>query len=311
MKQKYEIFLMLFNQLKSKIDHSPKKLTWLTNEKPEIGDICYKLNETYKQINRHLSKQSNRSTIVPPNFSKNWDEYNGKYREKVATIASPLRDKYIKDMIDQLSGETELKGQSKEEFFEGLVDLFSSNTKKGDSFDPTEDNPYSLVSELLVIAQDIADLEMHGLGDKHIGAMQYFEDVIGVDLGEINFRWNKVPNLYLSENINKKTDKLIELYNEAARCYIFGLNVAATAMCRSLLEHILVEYYKRKEENLHDMIVYAEKKFNKIRSLNLHKLRKDGNSVMHDYEKKSKIEDQAVVEYLMTIRSLVDRLSNR
>jgi hypothetical protein len=309
MKQKYEIFLMLFNQLKSEIEHAPKKLTWLPKEKPEIGDLCYKLNETFTQINRHLSEQSNRSTIAPPNFSKNWDEYKSKYRVGVEKIALPLKNKYIKEMLDQLFYEAESKGQSKEECSENILKTLSQNIKKGDSFNPTKDNPYSLLNELLVIAQDIAEFEMHGLDDKHIGAMQYYEDVIGVDLGEINARWNEVPNLYLSDKINKKTDKLIELYNEAARCYIFGLNVAATAMCRSLLEHILVEYYKMEKENLHDMIIFAEKKFKKIRSLDLHKLRKDGNSVMHDYEKKSRIEDQAVVGYLMTIRSLVDHLS--
>jgi hypothetical protein len=311
MKQKYEIFLMLFNQLKSKIEHSPKKLTWLPKEKPEIVDLCYKLDETYNQINRYLSNQSNRSTVVPSSsFSKNWDEYNNKYRVAVANIASPVKDKYIKEMVDQLSSNAELKGQSKEEFWEDMLESLSSSKKRGDSFDPTEDNAYSLLAYLLSTAEDIADSEMFGLGDKHIGAMQYYENVIGVDLGGINVRWNKVPNLYLSDKINKRTDKLIELYNEAARCYIFGLNVASIAMCRSLLEHILVEYYKMKEENLHDMIVYAEEKFKKLRSLNLHKLRMDGNSVMHDYEQKSRIEDQAVVGYLMTIRSLVDHLSN-
>ena len=301
---------MLFKQLKSAIDHAPKKLTWLTKEKQEIADLCYKLDQTFKEIDRHLSNQSNRSATVPSDFSQNWEEYKSKYMDKVNAIASPLHDKYIKNFLDQLICQAKSAGQSKEECLDDVIESLSQYTKPGDSFNPTIDDSYFLLGQLLSTAEDIAGDRMFGLGDKHLGAMQYYENVIGVDFEGINNRWNKIPNLYISDRINKKTDKLIELYNEAARCHIFGLNVAATAMCRSLLEYILVEYYKIKEENLKKVIIFAEKKFKKIRTLNLDTLREAGNSVMHDYENKSKIEDQAVVGYLMTIRSLVEHLSS-
>jgi len=310
MEQKYQIFLMRFKQLKSVIGHTPKKLTWLPKEKQEISDLCYKLDQTFKEIDRHLSNQSNRSATVPSGFSQNWEEYKSKYMDKVNAIASPLHDKYIQNALDQLICQAKSAGQSKEEALDAVIESVSQYTKPGHSFNPTNDDAYFLLGQLLSTAQDIAEAEMHELGDKHLGAMQYYENVIGVDLEGINNRWNKIPNLYISDRINKRTDKLIELYNEAARCHIFGLNVAATAMCRSLLEYILVEYYEIKKQNLKQMIIFAEKKFKKIRSLSLDALRKGGNSVMHDYEKKSTIEDQAVVGYLMTIRSLVDHLSS-
>ncbi|EFK06473.1 conserved hypothetical protein [delta proteobacterium NaphS2] len=310
MEQKYQIFLMLFKQLKSAIGHAPKKLKWLPKEKQEIADLCYKLDQTFKEIDRHLSNQSNRSATVPSGFSQNLEEYKSKYMDKVNAIASPLHDKYIKNALDQLICQAKSAGQSKEECLNTVIESVSQYTKPGHSFNPTIDDASFLLEHLLSMAEDIAGDGMFGLGDKHLGAMQYYENVIGVDLKGINNRWNKIPNLYISDRINKKTDKLIELYNEAARCHIFGLNVAATAMCRSLLEYILVEYYKIKEENLKKVIIFAEKKFKKIRTLNLDTLREAGNSVMHDYENKSKIEDQAVVGYLMTIRSLVDHLSS-
>ena len=84
-------------------------------------------------------------------------------------------------------------------------------------------------------------------------------------------------------------------------------------MCRALLEHILKNYYgwpkkddRNSMENLCSVVNWAEKKYQKLKILNLHKLRGDGNDVMHKYEAKSGIEDDAVVGYLLTVRALVD-----
>ena len=48
-----------------------------------------------------------------------------------------------------------------------------------------------------------------------------------------------------------------------------------------------------------------------MKLLNLHKLRKDGNNVLHEYETKSKIEDAAVVNYLLTIQALVNAIPDK
>ena len=101
------------------------------------------------------------------------------------------------------------------------------------------------------------------------------------------------------------------MYNEAVRSYIFGLNVSATAMCRALLEHILINYYKIPKDDLVKVVSLAENKFKKLKLLKLHKLRKDGNNVLHEYETKSKIEDAAVVNYLLTIQALVNAIPDK
>ena len=124
-------------------------------------------------------------------------------------------------------------------------------------------------------------------------------------LKAISRRWENAPYLFISEKINKRINKLIELYNEAAKCYIFGLNVAAVAMCRALLEYILIQYYKIEEDNLKRIISSAEKRYNRLKKLNLDKLRSEGNDVMHKYETREYLEESAVIEYLSTIRELV------
>ena len=53
----------------------------------------------------------------------------------------------------------------------------------------------------------------------------------------------------------------MEIYNEAVKSYIFGLNVAATAMCRALLEHILINYYGMPKKDLCTVVAMAEERF--------------------------------------------------
>lgn len=77
-------------------------------------------------------------------------------------------------------------------------------------------------------------------------------------------------------------------------------------MFRALLEYILINYYSIPKGKLVDMVSLAKEKFRKLESLNLDKLRLDGNEVLHDYESKSTIEEDEVISYLLTIQALVD-----
>jgi hypothetical protein len=225
----------------------------------------------------------------------------------IAEVAKPKREKYEEELAELFRRATEdagLKGQSPEDLLQELVDGIPT----GATFNPIDDDAASLLSDLFVAIHDIvaSNLLPETFTDKQVGALNYFEKVIGLDFDNINRRWGKAPSLFISEKIQKKNDKLVEMYNEAVKSYIFGLNVSATAMCRALLEHILINYYRIPKDDLINVVSIAEKKFRRLQSLKLHKLRKDGNDVMHEYETKSRIEDAAVVSYLLTIRALVD-----
>jgi len=309
MRNHIEKFLVLFNRLKAELNYSLKNLKWLPNEKPEIAELCYQLADTYSLLGRKLANKSEKYSIVPPVFKKSWDDYEKNYKSKVEEAAKPLREKYereLHDLFQKLEDDAKEKGQSREEFWGQLVKPMPYTM--GSSFNPVEDDAASLLDDIFVAIHDIVanDLFPEVFTDKQMGALNYFEKVIGIDFHEINRRWGKAPSLFISEKIRKKTDKLVELYHEAVKSYIFGLNVSATAMCRALLEHILINYYGMPKDDLYKVVALAEKKFKRLESLNLYKLRKDGNEIMHEYEVKSRIEDDAVVGYLLTIRALVD-----
>lgn len=317
MRNHVERFLVLFNRLKEELNYSLQNLKWLPSTKPKMAELCYQLDDTYRQLSRFIANQPTKSSIVPPIFQKNWNEYRTNYQMKVAEIARLKKELYEKEkekevieLFRQLREKAEEKGQSEEEFLQEITAGF----EKGMTFNPVEDDAASLLDDLFYLIHTISDDPDFLPGvvtDKHIGALNYFEKVIGVDFHDINRRWGKAPNLFMSEKIKKKTDKLIEIYNEAVKSYVFGLNVSATAMCRALLEHILIYYYGLPRDDLVKVVSLAENRFKKLKSLNLHKLRKDGNNVMHEYEAKSRIEDATVVNYLLTIQALVNAIPEK
>ncbi len=306
MHNEIEKFLILFNRLENILKHSLKNLQWLPDAKPEIAEVCYQLDQVYCQLNRLFLTQPMKSSVVNPIFQERWDKFLKNYQTKVQEIAGPVREKHNTELfklLDSTFEKNESKGgQSKEASWQEINNRVSREARM--NFNPDINNAASLLQDIFRYAEDSVDMG-GGITDNHLGAMKYFEDVLGVNFSEINYKWGKVPDLFVSENITKKTDKLIEMYDEAAKSYVFGLNVTATAMCRALLEHILINYYGIPKAKLIDIINLAEKRFKKLKTLNLHKLRKDGNNVMHKYETNSEIEDQAVIRNLLTIRSLV------
>ncbi len=312
MQNEIEKFLILFNRLENILKHSLKNLQWLPDAKPKIAEVCYQLDQVYCQLNRSFLTQSMKSSIVNPIFQERWDKFLKYYKTKVQEVAKPVREKHNKEfseLLDSTFEKNESKGgQSKEESWQEIVNSVSREARM--NFNPSINNAASLLEDIFRYAEDSVDMG-GGITDNHLGAMKYFEDVLGLNFSEINYKWSKVPDLFVSENITKKTDKLIEMYYEAAKSYVFGLNVTATAMCRALLEHILINYYGIHEANLAKIINLAEKRFKELKNLDLHKLREDGNNVMHKYQANSKIEDQAVIRNLLTIRSLVGSIPTK
>ena len=262
-----------------------------------------------------MANKKEKYLVVPSVFKKIWDDYKKNYQVKVEEVAKPLREKYEKELhalLQKLENDGKEDGQSHEEFWGQFAKAMPST--RGSTFNPVEDDAASLLGDLFYLIDTIADDPDFLPGvvtDKHIGALNYFEKVIGIDFHDINRRWGKAPNLFMSEKIKKKTDKLVEMYNEAVKSYIYGLNVSATAMCRALLEHILINYYGMPKDDLVKIVSLAENRFKRLKALNLHKLRKDGNDVMHEYEAKSRIEDAAVVNYLLTIQALVNAIPEK
>lgn len=105
-------FMVLFNRLKSELNNSLKNLKWLPNEKPEIKELCYQLDEAYRLLSRKFANDSAKSFIAPSIFQKRWDEYVNDYQKKIDEIAKPSREKYeeeLSNFIQQLEDDAKAK----------------------------------------------------------------------------------------------------------------------------------------------------------------------------------------------------------
>ena len=313
MKSKLEKFLVLFTRLKQEVNNTPQNLSWLPQQKPDLQELCYKLDAYSSSVQRKLSQQSDKTLVVPTVFSDQWQEYLTGYHQLVAKAAVPFkqrRDKEFMEILQQAEEKAKSDGKTTEEFWREFI----KDVPVGSTFNPLEDDAAQWVDDIFAIIHDIVDSDLmpEVFEDKHIGAFRYFYDTIGIDLRAINRRWGTTPQLFVPDKaLSKNITPLIGLYNEAVRCYIFGLNVSATAMCRALLEHILIAHYGIPKKGLKKVIALAEERYKRLKKLNLDDLREAGNRVMHEYERGEHATDPAVVNYLLTIRFLVQNVPGK
>jgi len=84
--------------------------------------------------------------------------------------------------------------------------------------------------------------------------------------------------------------------------------VACIAMCRSLFEYILIKYYGAKiktDDDLSAIISQAQKKYEFLNKLGLHKKRIKANDLIHNYNGEN-IEDKTVLDFIKTVKSLIE-----
>jgi hypothetical protein len=161
--------------------------------------------------------------------------------------------------------------------------------------------------EHFVINDDYMDI----FDDKMIGAWNFFKDTIGIDYSAIYARWRSAPELFIPvQALHHDITPIIDLYNEAVRTYIFGLTVSSVAMCRALLEHVLIKHYRIKGENLKlgKIIFLAERRHDHLKRLNLQDKKEEANAVIHRYEDRAEKLDKAALDFLIALRYVVTHI---
>jgi len=324
MEEKAPLFMSLFQRLKHEINNTPKNLSWLATERKDLQDLCYSLETNYIALKEYINKKDSKYIFVPNSFEAQFKEYELNYRGKVLKAAEPIKDRVAGDfrsLIQDLEQKWLDDGKTSYEFWTYLDKELGINPYLH-SFDAIKDNPASIIEDLKQWCKDhidtmSADLylfvdEGHIVNDYNLflGAINFFEETIGFDFNAIYERWGKTPILFISESLNTtNTTPIIDLYHEAVRSYIFGNRTASVVMCRALMEHILQKYYRVKGTNLQNIIVLAEMKFPQLRKLNMDNKRKLANNILHEYEnKQSGLEDKAVIDFLITIKDLVQKI---
>lgn len=308
-----ETFTALFNSLKSMVNDSPTTLTWLSEQRSDVRRLAYSVGEMAGKIRRSKATNAKHHVVAPTGFATAWKRFESQFDTPIKDIMDLEKKTNVENFLKEIEKISTQKGVSKDSIFEEIWQEILSNREPGDSFDPTCDDPVPLIEEIFAMYESIVGQDLDegdgGLGDKAIGAWHFFDKTIGLDHQAIYNRWKRIPELLIPKHaLRINSSPIIELYNEAVRCYVFGNKVAAIAMCRALLEHVFKKHYKINAEDLKNTITMAESKYSHFKKMNLQEKRRLANEIMHKYEKRVEIEDSIVIDFLKTIQAIVQNI---
>lgn len=303
------MFTALFKRLQSRVKDSPISLSWLAEENSGIRELAFRVGQSAAKIERYQAEKSDKHTVYPEGYITAWTKYENRYRPTIRNIVEAEWKDKMEEFLQELKETAEAKNEDADSMLDDILARIEASKNPGDSFDPLEDDPAELIDRMFYEYRDIAanhDIFPDDWSDKAIGAWYFFDKTLGLDHRAIYKRWKSVPELLIPRHaLSVNHLRIEELYNEAARTYVFGSKMASISMCRALLEHILKEHFKIEERKLGKMITVAEGRFNQFRKLNLHGKCDLANRVMHNYEKQSDLEDRSVLDFLKTIRAIV------
>ncbi|MBP7508315.1 MAG: hypothetical protein KA807_10860 [Prolixibacteraceae bacterium] len=308
----YESFLTLFSKLKQEINNSPMTLEWVQTHKPQIRRLCAEINNIHRTISKKIATNPSKVSVVPRPFNRQWKEYNRDYFNLVKAIGDKESSEIIKEFLEELR--QKLKKTTISEVVDELLEKEKGNVKRGSTFDPIQDDPVKMIHNIFLtyhdmVANDFFDYDEDNYHDKAIGAWDFFKDTIGIKFNEIYKRWKNSPHIYFPDDYrNQNIDDLIDLYHEAVKSYIFGNNLASLAICRALLENVLINYFHFERNDLDKIIATAEIKYPYFRELNLHKKRKMVNRILHNYKKDRPIKDNDILDFLHTLKSIIQKV---
>lgn len=307
----YEVFLALFLQLKTEVKNSPLTLEWLQTYTPKLRRLCMELNHVCQTISKNIATNSSKLYVAPKSFNKHWKEYNKDYLKIVEDIGNKESKEAIRKALAEL--QSILKKPSIEAVAEEILKNDNESRKIGSYFDPTKDDPVKLIYDIFLTyhdmyVNDFCDDENINM-DKAIGAWDFFQNTIGINFKEIYKRWINSPHIFIPDDYrNQNIESLVDLYNEAVKTYIFGNKLASLAICRALLENVLINYYNLNEGDLDKIITTAEIKYPYFKQLELHKKRRMVNRILHNYKKDRPIKDGDVLDFLHTLKNLIQKI---
>lgn len=150
-----------------------------------------------------------------------------------------------------------------------------------------------------------------------LDAWEWFTETVGLDLVDIEGRWNKLPRAMLPSHFDRgptvnSSDSLTELLDDATGAYVFGFPAAAIAMCRAVCEKVLKEFYfydSKPSNRLGDLAKLAEKRYDHVKKMELRRHIDLANQVMHEYHSGQLSEDKlnVIQEFLEVAKGLIEQ----
>jgi len=299
----FERFLVNFNKLKLLVRDTPQRIEIKTTN--ERNYKCKKLvvdlmldEQKIVDFEKNLTE---RRFVVPSGYNEARSDFI-RYKEVIFKVGRRI----IRSCFNKINAVAEENDITIPVWVHDVVEK-----EKFYGFEPD----FSLVEQSLVDSVDTYenwDEERKEPYEHALKSLDFLRsEVIGCDLDTLYSRWKETPPLFVPRHVAKQNPQtLYALYAEAVRTYTSGNFLACIAMCRSLFEHILINYYgatNDDDDNLAKIISWSEKKYKSLHALGLHKKRRKANRILHNYSGEN-IENKIALSFIETVKALVEKI---
>ena len=215
-----EQFRLNFEQLKRACNGSPQTLVTFFQERPEFEKLARNLKQIADQIDR-VSTFRKLHSQVSPEFIRDWKDYLYKWKSQVEYV----------DLWHILS----LNLFDEPDFHPVTYDEFKKNTGKitgveapdpsnDESFHPRNHDGGSAISQMIDLVRDQGQSRRDNAMDEAddfiantyligVEAIEYLENVVGIDIARIFDRWNKLPPVFVPRHVSDKHGLIPTAFN--------------------------------------------------------------------------------------------------
>ena len=298
-----EVFMLRFNELRNETNDNPQTLITFFSEKRSFRELSQNVRELAEKIEQ-VGDFRKYHAQIPAQFILDWKTYLYKWKKEIDYIS------YI-DACEELSAIGLDNPTSEPLSFKDfkkrppIIYRDAPDSDWDENFNPSEHDGGMAIANMLQLAEHELDMKrsydddpvnnrMANTWSVGIQAIRFSEETIGIDLGDVFSRWNKMPSVFVPIHVSNKhglSDKssLYGLLDQAIIAYVAGAFAASIAMCRAILEIVLKDHYLRHEKgkpgDLCKVINLAVKRYDFLPAKKLHNLRENANKTLHDFGK--------------------------
>jgi len=324
-----------FNKIKTKCKNDPNRLKIYYENSVSFKNLVDDLDLHVRANEFERIFFTKRILKTSKGFAKEWQEYSQRWQNEISIcrIPSEIWDALIKDLPNiELTPEEQAIQEKRNQSYEWQTD--EPDIYSEDYFEPNRHNGGQAVELAFSSLEWRAESELNSsTGDFHIGAeakigleaLEFTRDQIGVNFKKIFRRWYLAPPIYFHQTAERTLNKgqssrfsCEKSLESALDAFVFGNDLAAFAMCRSVLEQVLKVYVPEKDHkgNKRDLnkliIAAADYKIKNFDDKRIQKFRKTSNNVLHAPWMLQESDDELerdLVDFISTLKTLIEGIN--
>jgi hypothetical protein len=294
-----EQFLMLYRRLQDWVDQPSQIEPSVKTDEP-LKQLCLDLFHLENRLSEAEKEGDGFAAPVGVDFTKAWREYELQYANSIAAVA-------LKELIGDFDLEIPKSEKTQIQARFETAEVEARDAAKGIEliFEFATDQ---VIGEWSTIPDDFLE---EGLGE-----WDKLRTNVGFDLAGIFRRRKLIPFVLIPPHISNKYGaeqiSLFSLLREAHKAFVWGVPMAAVGLMRAILELVLSNHYGTTGD-LENKIDTASVEPG-ISKLQMHKLRKLANSILHVEVGRTALPheiEMEIVSHLLLLRMLIEKCPSK